>query len=386
MKKTKRIISSVLWALVSLYVVFIVLLHVPTVQRFLGSQVAQMISEKLGTNVQVERVNLGFLNRIIIDDVQILDHQQQPMLNAARVSAKFDLLPLTQGRIIITSAQLFGLRAIFYQDQPDSDFNFQFALDSLASKDTTSHTPLDLKINSLIIRRGQLNFDKKYIATTEGRFSPSHIHASDISAHIMLNALQDDSLNLNVKRLSLKEASGFQVKNLKFKTTMNRQQADLQDFYLELPESELMIEHLTATYQHEKGLFVPSSLQYHGSINALNVTLSDIAAFVPSLKNNNNQVSSSSSFSGNNSHIRIDHLKVHAADGSLNLLADASLSDWQNNLQWSADIDQLHINPDAIQTILACIPNPIKIPEEVTRLGAIDFIGALGKSHTDTSV
>ena len=97
MRKTKRIISSVLWALVGLYVAFVVLLQLPTTQRFLGEKVSEAIGEKLGTDVRVGRVNLGLLNRIIVDNVQIDDQQHLPMLSAARVSAKVDLLSLTQG-------------------------------------------------------------------------------------------------------------------------------------------------------------------------------------------------------------------------------------------------------------------------------------------------
>ena len=52
------------------------------------------MSETLGTEVSVGRVHLGFLNRIIIDDVVILDQQQKEMLKASRLSAKVELLPL----------------------------------------------------------------------------------------------------------------------------------------------------------------------------------------------------------------------------------------------------------------------------------------------------
>ena len=160
MKRTRRIISGVIWTIVGLYALVVILLQVPAVQKSIGSTVASALSDKLGTEVSVGRVNLGFLNRIIIDDVKIQDQSKRPMLSSARLSAKFEVLPLTKGRIVITSAQVFGLHASLVQDTPESKPNFQFVLDSLASKDTTSHTPLDLKINSLIIRRGQVAYDK----------------------------------------------------------------------------------------------------------------------------------------------------------------------------------------------------------------------------------
>ena len=134
----------------------IVLLHLPPVQTFLGSTIADALSKKFGTEVNVGKVNLGFFNRIIIDNVRMLDQKGDSMIYATRLSAKVDILPLKDGKISISSAQLFGLNANVYKQDAKSPLNIQFMLDSLASKDTTKHTPLDLHIGSVIIRHGAI--------------------------------------------------------------------------------------------------------------------------------------------------------------------------------------------------------------------------------------
>ena len=369
-----------------LYVAFVVLLQLPTTQRFLGEKVSEAIGEKLGTDVRVGRVNLGLLNRIIVDNVQIDDQQHLPMLSAARVSAKVDLLSLTQGRIVITSAQLFGLKAALYQEQPDADFNFQFALDSLASKDTTKHTPLDLKINSLVVRHGQIAFDKKYIAPQSGVFSPAHIHASDISGHVILNALKDDSLNLNLKRLSFKEASGINVKSLQLKAVANKSQANLDNFILTLPASQLNIGHIGATYRFENDKLQLATLQYEGGIDNSYVTLSELAPFIPSLKDNNNTLSLLSTFSGTSTNLRVSQLDVNTADGSLALRADGSISDWQAKPRWNGNIEKLHASTVGLQTVLSALNSHSELPQEVVRLGDIDFSGTLGGVGKDVAI
>ena len=126
--------------------------YIPQTQRFIGGKIAGAISDKLGTKVSIGRVDLGLFNRVIIDDVKILDQQQKEMLRVSRLSARLELFPLFDGKISISSAQLFGAHFLLYKQDAESKPNFQFALDSLASKDTTSHTPLDLRINSLIFQ------------------------------------------------------------------------------------------------------------------------------------------------------------------------------------------------------------------------------------------
>ena len=80
MRKLRHIINIIIWAIVSLYFIVVVLLHIPSIQVFVGNAISDALSEKLGTNVKVGRVDLGFLNRIIIDDLVIDDQLNKPML------------------------------------------------------------------------------------------------------------------------------------------------------------------------------------------------------------------------------------------------------------------------------------------------------------------
>lgn len=114
----------------AIYFLLVVLLHVPPVQALIGSQVADALQKKFGTEVSVGKVNLGFFNRIIIDDVKMLDQRGDSMIYASRLSAKLDFLPLKDGKIVVNSAQLFGLRANLYKQTAQSKPNFQFVLDS----------------------------------------------------------------------------------------------------------------------------------------------------------------------------------------------------------------------------------------------------------------
>ncbi len=118
--------------------------------------------------------------------------------------------PLNQ-KISIASAQLLGLKANLYQQTAQSKHNFQFVLDSLASKDTTKHTPLDLHIGSLIIRHGAARYDKRYIASKSGVFSPAHISISDLST-TSLPTISLMMLSICISRnLAFRDKSGLQL-------------------------------------------------------------------------------------------------------------------------------------------------------------------------------
>lgn len=194
MKKLRKSINIILWTLVAIYFAIIVMLKLPPVQRSIGGWVSHVVSEKINTNVEVGNVDLGFLNRIIIDDVKIYDQRDSLMLASTRLSAKLDILEAIKGKVSISSAQLFGFRAYLSKDSANAPFNFQFVLDSLASKNSEEPSKINMNIGSLIIRNGLICYDQKDHPKEHGKFSAKHIKVSDISSHIILNKITQDLL------------------------------------------------------------------------------------------------------------------------------------------------------------------------------------------------
>ncbi len=363
----------------------IVLLHLSPVQAFLGSEVSKAVGEKLGTKVTVGSVNLGFLNRLIIDDVMAFDQQGDSMLYASRISAKVDYLPLFSGKVSISSAQLFGMDARLYKQDAKSKPNFQFVIDSLASKDTTSHTPLDLHIGSLIIRHGSLRYDQRDQAEKKGIFTPHHIALSGISSHIILERLTDDNINLLVKKIALKDKSGLQVENLHLKVDADKQRTRVSDFTLQLPHSTLSLGDIEASYRMENGSLNLSTLTYEGSINPSKITPSDLAPLLPILSRFNEALSLKARFSGTSTSLRCQELRLGTKSGNINLQASGRVSDWDQQARWLAHVENLTVTGEGVELISHNLGKNVEIPKEIMRLGTIHFKGDLEGKGTMAS-
>ena len=375
MKKFKHICNGIIWTLIVLYLLLIVLMHLPSVQTFLGKEVAEALADKFGTKVEVGKVNLGFFNRIIIDDVMMYDQQGDSLIYASRLSAKIDYMAATQGKISVSSAQIFGLRANLYRQTAKSPANFQFVLDSLASKDTTQHKPLDLHIGSLIIRRGAIAYHQRDVAPRSGVFSPQHIRVSELSSHILLNHVTDNSIDLLLKKLSFKDESGFKLQSLHFKLQADRQKATLKEFRLLMPRSELVLDDLKATYRFEGKRFIPESLRFKGGIQQSKITFADVASLVPALRHFDDAVFVSSRFSGTAKSISVPSLNLRTGSGSFNLQARGSYSHASSHPAWNADIANLNLSPAGVEFLAENLGSKVKIPKEIQRLGTIHLTG-----------
>lgn len=382
MKLLRNILGVVIWACVGLYFSLIVLLHIPSFQSLTGEWIAAALAKRLGANVTVGRVDLGFLNRLIVDDVLIYDQSQKEMLCAKRLSVKIDLPALTQGRIVVSSAQMFGARLHLYKANATARPNYQFALDSLASKDTTSKSTLDLRINSFIVRHSSVTYDRYDIAPTNGRFNAAHINVSDISGNIQLKALRKDSINLNVRRLSFSEGSGAKVERLSLKAEGGLSGLRLHDFVLKMPNSTVAIPEVNSTYSMKDGSPDMASLRYNGEIGTSTIALTDLGCILPAMRNFTVPLTLSANFDGDGEELRIKRLKISAEDNSIAMNAGGWIK-WQKNASplWHVDMRNLWLADDAITMLYSCFAGKDKeTPPFLTRIGEVKLTGVAASS------
>lgn len=376
----KRIINILVWTVVGLYTAVVILLHIPSIQNKIGEGVGDALCRKFGTKVTIGRVDLGFINRLIVDDTYIHDQNGKQMLKISRTSVKIDFLSLLHGKTVITSAQFFGMRAYLYKVAENAKPNYQFVLDSLASKDTTKHTPLDLKINSLIIRRGSIKYQCLSKLRRDTRFNTNDIETSNISAHFIINKIADDSVNVKVKKLSLDEKSGLRLKALSFNFVANKSKAALKAFTLKLPHTQLYSKEIDATYAFSGKTIELPTLQYGGTIDIERATPSDLAFIFPKLKSIDLPLFLHVSFYGTSSSITTSRLSAGSCDRRFTMEADGSIKRFSSPLAWNANLRNLQFDTEAAVPYFQAFTGK-DMPEILKRLGTVAITGYIGSNR-----
>ena len=353
MKWIKYIFNICFWTVVSLYLLIAVMVHIPYVQQSLASGVASVISSKLNTRVEIGRVDLGFLNRLVIDNTTIYDQGGKPMVRAARLAVRIDLLQLVEGRIRISSAQVFSTHFTLYRANAASAPNFQFALDALASKDSTkAKTPLDLSVNSFIMRHCSVKYDQLDRPHTPGRFNPAHLHITNIGTYIRLNALTDDSLNVALNTLSATEQSGVKVDAMSLSLVAGGSECRLRDLSLRLPHSHIAIADITARYRRlADGKVDMGSLRYSALVKSASITPSDLSPVVPQLADYRNPLQLRLSASGTAKRVNVNRLQITSPSGELSASADGWYEASKPHASWSVNIHDLHSSLKILQPL-----------------------------------
>ena len=351
--------------------------------------VAEELSDLLNTRVTIGRINIGLLNRIIIDDVLLDDQDEQEMLKVTRLSAKFDIMPFFKGKISISSVQLFGFNINLQKKTPDSPPNFKFVLDAFASNDTVKkNNSLDLRINSILIRRGRMAYHVLSEEETPGKFNAKHIHLQNIIANISLKALSKDSINLGIKRLSLDEkVSGFSLKQMSLKLVANSRQTSIDNFAIELPETSLKLDTIHLIYDSLKA-FDRFTEQVRFSFRTLpsQITLKDISPFLPALSHFKEPISLDMEVKGTVNQLTCSHLEITADNRQFRLKGDVALQDLSHpqDAYVFGTLSELTATTRGVGFLVRNLSHDYNgVPPVLERLGNVSFRGEVSGYFTD---
>ena len=351
----KHLARFIIWSFIAVYAIVFIVPKIPAVQERLGTEVQKLLSEKLGTKVEIGSIDIRFPNRIIIDRVTILDQQKKEMLRAGRMAGTIDLLPLLQEKYSISALQLFGPRINVYH-KADSTLNCQFFIDALKSKDSSS-TPLDLHITSVIIRNGAMNYDS--------------IGVSKLSSSIALDRLTDDSVNVSVKRTSFTDRSGVTVNEFKGNISGNLKESrfHIANLKLKMPSSEIVVDKLSFGKDKNKKTNVD------GSVNIKQLSMVD---FLPVLNAYDIDVPDVLQTLRLEGVINVERTPetffttVNINSKNTDEIAFSASAESDSNIH-NVLISRLHVK----ENILAAINNITKLPDEILRLGTVDAKGRL---------
>ncbi len=373
-----------------LYLSVVVLLNIPAVQAYLSATVANALGSTLQTEVHIGRIDWKVANRLVVDDIVLRDRNGEDLVKAARLSATFQILPLFRGKVVVDNIRLFSFSANLYKETAGGEPNYRFLVDKFSS-DEPSESFIDLRINSILLRRGQLCHDLRYEPRDSSRFSPAHVRISDLNADLAIKALNTDSVNIAIKKFACKEQSGLHLKQLGARLTANRRQALLSRLSLELPGSQIRIDSLAATF--ERGAS-PSpfdirreSLRFHGRVSPSVVSPADLACFLPALGRVDEAIHLSATLQGTGSGINIKHLVLRTQDEGIDVLLTTQITRDENRRDWNAKAQVYELTAQSpFLKKLATLANGKKTAAWPEGLTYISYHGTASYQHGESAL
>ena len=362
----------------------IILLNIPHIQQMITVYVTQELKDILQTELTIGRITFGYPNRLIIDNVELNDRDGNELLKVSRLSAKFEIRPLLEGKITIHTAQLFGFSADLYRRNPDEASNFQFILDAFASKDTVQQkSQLDLRINTILIRRGKVAYNTLSAPETPGKFNSQHLDITNFNANLTLKSLRNDSLNASIKRLDFEEKSGLKLTNLQLKVLADKEKLTLTNFDLQLPDTRIKLDTTRVTYRMDEidnHKFIENVCFEGKFLQSSYLTPRDISFIAPALSSFKERLNIGIAFYGNTNQLEIPYLHISSENKDVILKMEDAIVGFvpKDNPYLSAKLQKLSITTTGMHFLTRNLSkNYTATSPTLLHTGFINFSGEL---------
>lgn len=129
--KILRILGIVLVSLVLLISLLLLSLRLPVMQNFLKERLVVYLEKKIKTDVQLDRVYVGFPNVLEMENLYLRGQKLDTLLYAKKFQMNLNMMQLLNSKADITAIDLDGINAHVVRNQ-NGTFNFDYILDAFA--------------------------------------------------------------------------------------------------------------------------------------------------------------------------------------------------------------------------------------------------------------
>ena len=368
LRNTARIVLA---TILGAYLLLLLAVNYGPVQEWLGREAAKMLSEKVGAPVEIGRAELGLFNKVTLHDVKMQDRDHRDMLDAKWISGKIEIRPLLEGKVRLRSIGLLDAKVNLSKADADSPLNCQFVIDAFKKKEE-GPSELDLRINSLIIRRVSVHYNQQDTPRQPNRLDPRHLYVSDIDANLSLKRLTNDSIHLRVRSFSAHEQSGFDIKRLRMDLHAKKGYVHLARLLLELPQTRIEQDEFTATFSESD---IAGTLRLNTTLKNAIVSTDDIAPLVPRLANLHETFTINTKLGLNPALLQLTNLDLANAGNTFHVSGNFDLLRKGNGIGGiKADVGEMRINRAFLSKAYTFATNA-ELPVMAARLGDVAFKG-----------
>lgn len=342
------------------------LLSTPWAHEKMKVTLEEQLGEKLGTRVEVERLDFAPFNRLRISGVKIEDDFGEKALSVQDISARFELIHFIRtGKITIDYVALDSLNLRLYRKTKSSPLNIARMMEHLKSKEPNKPAMrFDLALNTVLIDGAHVNYDiLDAPAAIPGKFDVNHISVSNLMLALDLPRLSNDNIRFDLEQLSAQERSGLRLINLVTSGVFTSTGLTLDGISLEMPASKINIDTIKVNYNNSKvleGLLTKNPLKV-SIIEGSYVSPADLCALVPQLKPFSSRIFLDAVFNGTIQHLNVETFNLFDRQNGLSLALTGEIANITSPETLKAREVDLSVEamPSAIIKILTATGNTV---------------------------
>lgn len=396
------------------------LLNTNFVQQRLLKRATKMLTDQIGTRVEVESISVNIFGpTLALHGLSIDDKQGRELLRMERLDAKMSLRYLLNKKILVHRVETDGLKAMIVKADKDSTANYQFLIDAfrkdkITSKDSLKHPKMTVDLQHLYLTNSTINYqtakaenilsiglldaekvEKGYHLKLEklnlktdnhhprrntgkphhGWFDAGHLDMTmDLRATV--NFVQKDSIEATLAEATIKDpTAGFDITDLHLTLSANRESIYFKNIAFKQGSTSLNVARAKMTIPSKK---IGRELAYKADSISGHVILKDIARpFAPVLQNFTLPLRLNTEMSGTADNIVFRGVRVSTDDKLFHVAANGRIDHLHNKelFKVSFDVSQMLAKQGIKEKIICQFPVKRLMMKQLHRLGDIHYTG-----------
>jgi hypothetical protein len=360
-RKIGKILLWIFVSIIALIFLIVTLLMIPSVQTFIAQKAAGFLSEKMQTEVYIGKLRIDFNLDIYLEDIRLNDQHGNNLISAKKGSLSFPAFKTKDANIEIRNIVLEEPDVILRRYESDTALNIQFFIDFVRPKEK-SLTIIDLPMATLKNGRFQFRNDNTAGKDRDGVWNYSNMIIENINLKLDRILIIGDSLNFDIRELSARERSGFDLEHLDGHLIVARSGLHCLDATIFTGnKSELELDfRIDYSSFRDFSNFI-NKVSFNTDIQKANFNFLDLQYFAPIFKGMNNMVTLSTSVKGLITDLKIRNLNLDYGKDT-KIEGNIDLSGLPNIEETIIDFSIKNLKTNVIDIATFKLPNNIVIP------------------------
>ncbi|WP_231463496.1 translocation/assembly module TamB domain-containing protein [Pedobacter sp. Leaf132] len=360
------------------------------VQTFFAKKAAAYLSKELNTTVSIKSLYIKPFKSIVLEDFLLLDLQKDTLLSTPTLMVDINQLSLEKRIIDINTIQLNNGQ-FYLKDFKDNSSNLDFIINYFDDGKVTvkkKKKPYEIDFGRIIVNNLAFKY-KNYKAKDTVQGSSVNFDNVDVkNMSVILEGLDTKNhlLKTNIKNLTLRERSGFYLKNLTAETTVDSNAIELKNLSLITNQSRLT-DYFRMQFKSFKDFnHYIDNVRMKAIFKDSHISSKDVAYFAPELNTMKMELDVDGQITGLVNNLKARKLSIKSGKATY-IKGDfviKGLPKWEETFM-DLKIEMAGTNKTDLDEVLAGITGKKKklVPSIVSKFGNINFNGSFTGFQND---
>ncbi|WP_316808096.1 translocation/assembly module TamB domain-containing protein [Pedobacter agri] len=341
------------------------------------------MSKELKTTISIKSLYIKPFKSIVLEDLLVLDLQKDTLLSAPQFMVDINQLLIDKKIININTVQINNGQ-FFLKDFKDKSSNLDFIINYFDSGKPTvkkpDSKPFDVTVGRVILNKFAFRY-KNYAAkdTVQGKnVNFDNVDVKELSGIFEGLDTKNHLVKTNIKNLTLREKSGFYLKNLTAETTIDSNAIELKKLLLVTDHSRLTDYYQMKFKTYRDFNHYVDSVRMKAIFKESHLSSKDVAFFAPELNSMKIELDVDGQITGLVNNLRAKKLSIRSGKAT-HIKGDfiiKGLPKWKETFM-DLKIEMAGTNKKDLDEVLAGFTGSKKavIPSIVNKFGNINFNG-----------